>query len=196
MPHAQFIVLEGPDGSGHSTQAELLKNYFEKSDRKVLLTKEPALIGLTGKKIKAALDEKSKISPLALQKLFIADRKNHLKQIITPSLKKGLVVISDRYFFSTIAYGGLSIPVNILKSMNSGFPLPDFTFILKTKPETCIKRIQKRGQPIQFFETKEKLTRVLTNYLKLAKEFPNTHIINGEQSIKKVHKNIICKIDS
>jgi len=120
-----FIVFEGLDGSGQSTQAALLKEYFLTQSRRVFLTKEPTLWTKDGRRIKEILDEKESIAPLKLQELFVADRAEHLAREIIPALRQGIIVICDRYFFSTIAFGGLDTSIDKLVQMNDEFIYPD-----------------------------------------------------------------------
>jgi len=194
----KFLVFEGPDGSGQSTQAELLKNFLIKKKFKVVLTKEPTKISKAGKKIEKILNKKNKTSPKELQKLFAEDRKWHLKNIIIPSLKEGKIVISDRYFFSSFAYGkSEGISLKYLIDLNKDFLLPDKTFILDVSPSVCISRIKKRGEETTLFEKEEKLEKVLKIYKTFPQKFENVVIINGEKSKKEVFsdiKNIVSKI--
>src|SRR3989344_5600868 len=121
-----FIAMEGLDGPGESTQADLLKKYFEDRKIKELLTKEPYIKTKFGKTIRK-------------------NREEHLKKLILPSLKKGISVISDRYYFSTFAFGGASgVDIEYLISKNKKFLHPDITFILDVNPKTAISRIEKR----------------------------------------------------
>ena len=191
--NAKFIVFEGLDGSGQTTQVNLLKNFLLKKELKVISTKEPTLNSVAGKKIRKILDKKIRIAPAQLQRLFAQDRKEHLKKEIIPALKKGKIVISDRYFFSSFAYGvteGLNL--DWLVKINKQFLTPDLIFILKVNPRICIERIKKRGKTETLFERNEKLQKTWQIY----KIFPNRfkemdiRIINGEQTIKKVFSQI------
>lgn len=187
----KFIVFEGLDGSGLSTQANLLKDFLTKKGFKVFLTKEPTKDSIYGKKIEKILKEKEKISPGKLQLLFKNDRKIHLEKEIIPHLRKGKIVISDRYFFSSFAFGsscGLSL--NWLIKINSKFPLPDLTIFLKVRPEISLQRIEKRGEKKTLFEKREKLEKVFKKYLKLAKIFKNFKIINGEKKREEVFQKV------
>jgi len=191
----KFIVIEGLDGSGQSTQAELLKDFLIKRGIQVVLTKEPTSNSRAGKKIRKILDKKEKISSEEFQKLFAQDRKEHLKKIIIPALKKGKFVISDRYFFSSFAYGTFSgLDLDWLIKINNKFLFPDLTFILKVKPDICIKRIEKRNKKEKkertLFEEKKKLAKVWKTYQLLPKKFENIYIIDGEKSIKEVFSRI------
>lgn len=187
----KFIVFEGLDGSGLSTQAELLKDYLLKKGHQVFLTKEPFLKLVTGRKIERILNKEEKIAPGKLQKLYIQNRREHLKKDVIPRLKKGEIVISDRYFLSTLAYGrttGLS--EKELIKLNEGFLIPNITFLLKALPETCIKRIKKRGIKMTLFEKKEKLRNVWIFYEDSVKKFEDIKIINAEKSVSQVFNSI------
>jgi dTMP kinase len=187
----KFIVFEGLDGSGQSTQASLLKDFLIKEKIDVVLTKEPTLTSSAGQKIKEILDEKSTISPEQLQLLFTEDRREHLEKVIIPALKMGQYVISDRYFFSTFAYGTAEgLDLEWLIKINNDFLLPDLTFLLKVRPEICLERIQKRGLGIKLFEKKEKLSRVWQVYEILPQRFQNIYLVDGEKSIEEVFREI------
>lgn len=193
----KFIVIEGLDGSGQSTQSKLLKDFLIKKRFKVILTKEPTLNSEAGKKIRRVLDKKEKTPPKKLQELFANDRKEHLKKIIIPALKKGKIVISDRYFFSSFAYGAADgLNLQWLIKINDKFLLPDLTFILKVSPKICIKRIEKRnkGKERTLFEEKDKLAKVWEIYKILPKKFENIEIIDGEKKIKDVFTKIKEKV--
>ena len=189
----RFIVFEGLDGSGQTTQAKLLKEFFLKKGLRSVLTKEPTLNSAAGQKIRKVLDKKIKLKPKELQKLFAQDRKEHLKKEIIPALKKGKIVISDRYFFSSFAFGGAQgLDLNWLTKINKQFLMPDLIFILKVRPEICIKRIKKRGKPETLFEVKEKLQKVWRIYENCPDYFKqmDIRIINGEKTIKQVFQTI------
>ena len=186
----KFIVFEGLDGSGQSTQAELLFKYLKKQGRKVYLTSEPTG-SLIGGLIRSQLSNHWQSNPECLQLLFTADRAFHLEKEIIPLLKKGITVICTRYILSTLAYGNVDIKDGKwLICINEKFISPDVTFLLKASPKICIRRIKKERFHEELFEKEEKLTAVLKNYLKFAKEFKNVHIINGERPIKEVSNQI------
>jgi dTMP kinase len=193
----KFVVFEGIDGSGHSTQVDLLKNFLIEKGYNVVATKEPTLEFETGKEIKRVLDGEIKVSLKELQELFVKDRGEHLENIIIPSLKEGKIVISDRYFFSTLAYGASGgLDLEWLINLNNDYLYPDITFLLKVDPEICIDRIIKRGDKISIFEKKEKLEAIWEVYKILPKRFKDIHVIDGEGSIEKVFediKNIIIR---
>ena len=187
----KLIVFDSLDGAGNSTQVKLLADYLNKIGKKTHITKEPTS-GLIGGLIKSQLTHDWKSSPECLQLLFSADRAYHLEKEIIPLLKKGINVISDRYFFSTMAYGNLEIKdLDWLIEINKKFLFPDLTFFLKVSPKICIKRIKNDRFEITLFEKEKILEKVWKNYEVLAKKFKNIYIINGERSIDKISKEII-----
>ncbi len=187
----KFIVFEGLDGSGHTTQAKLLEDFFLNKGYKVILTNEPTLESKAGRTIRKVLNKELKIEARALQKLFVQDRKEHLEKVIIPALKEKRVVICDRYFFSTVAYGTADgLDLEWLIEINNQFLLPDITFILKVRPEICVERIEGRGEEKTIFEKKEKLEIVWKVYQTFPGRFPNIYIIDGEKSINETSEQI------
>lgn len=191
----KFIVFEGLDGSGLSTQALELRNFLMSRGHQVVLTKEQT-DGLIGGLIKSCLKKEWKTSLLALQLLFTADRAHHLSNEIEPALAEGKFVISDRYFFSTIAFGALQIEKDFLKKINSKFRVPDITFIMDCPPEVCLERIGGGRFSRELFEEKEKLEKVHQNYQELAKEFPNVHVVDSNRPPNEIHKEIVSICES
>lgn len=192
---AAFFVFEGPDGSGQTTQVQLLKDYLEQKNKSVLKTKEPTNRSSVSKKIRDVLEKQEKTDPLELQKLFTKDRREHLEKIILPALTSGKIVISDRYFFSTFAFGSLECRLNKLIELNKNFLYPDLTFFLKTSSGTCLERILKRGKNVQFFEEKEKLEKVMKAYEELNHKFPDIKIIDAERDITTTYKEIVKLVE-
>jgi len=186
----KFIVFDSLDGAGNSTQVKSLADYLKKIGKKVHLTKEPTS-GLIGGLIKSQLTHEWKSSQICLQLLFCADRAYHLEKEVIPLLKRGINVISDRYFFSTMAYGNLEIKdLDWLIKINEKFLIPDLTFFLKVSPKVCLERIRKDRFEVTLFEKEKILEKVWKNYQKIAKIFPNVFIIDGERSIEEISKEI------
>jgi dTMP kinase len=185
-----FIAFEGLDGSGSSTQSKILAERLEKNGHAVLKTKEPTKDTHIGKMIKEILQYKWEVSPEALQLLFSADRAEHLRNEIEPALKNNQIVITDRYFFSTLAYGALDVDMNWLKEISRNFRIPDITFLHRVDPDECIKRIAGRGSEYELFEQKEKLEKIWENYEKISDEYPNFHMVDGSKSIEEVGEEI------
>ena len=185
-----FIAFEGLDGAGSSTQSRLLAERLEKNGRAVLLTKEPTSDTPIGKLIREILQHKWSTSPEGLQLLFSADRAEHLQNTIEPALKNGQVVITDRYLFSTLAYGGMSVETEWLKELNKFFPLPDITFLFRLAPEECIKRIAGRGSEFELFEKQEKLEKIAKNYEKILWDYKGIQLIDASKTIEEIEEEI------
>jgi len=202
---APFIVIEGTDGSGVSTQAELLERKFRVTGREVYLTKEPTdgpagamiRLALAGRLVKQkdALDLQSfEAHTLAL--LFAADRMDHLYNDIIPKLDIGVIVISDRYYLSSYAYQGIDINnIEWLQAINSQCLRPDLTVFLDVDAAICYKRMQRRRWHVELFEEQQKLEEVRRGYLKaieyLARQRENVVVVNGNQPINAVHRDIM-----
>ena len=186
-----FIAFEGLDGSGSSTQARILTERLEANGKPALQTKEPTNNTHIGKMIREILQNKWKCSPAGLQLLFSADRAEHLKNEIEPAIKNGRIVITDRYFFSTIAYGSLQFEDWAwLKSLSRHFPVPDITFLFKLDPAVCIERIAGRGSDFELFEQHEKLEKIWLGYERLSREYQNIRMIDASKSIDEISEEI------
>jgi len=188
-----FIVFEGIDGAGLSTQAFLLQDGLEKLGFKVVLTKEPT-DGLIGGLIKAALRCEWKTDPWTLQILFAADRSHHVRHYILPALKEGKIIICDRYLYSSLAYGSLECDYSWLKRINEGFPHADILIVLDLEPEIAIRRIGKSRLGLELFEEIEKLRRVRENFFRLAEEYGGI-VIKTNKSIKDVQREIFRVVE-
>lgn len=193
----KFIVFEGLDGSGSTTQSSKLRDFFNKSPQKFILgrsfahlTKEPTN-NIIGGLIRGQLTGDWQTRPECLQLLFAADRAHHLEKEIIPLLKDGMIVISDRYFLSTIAYGASEMEdKDWLIEINKPFILPDLTFLIKVSPKICIERLKADRFHIELFEKENVLTKVWRNYEDLAKRFENVYIIDGERPIEEVFTEV------
>ncbi|KKT76388.1 MAG: putative thymidylate kinase [Parcubacteria group bacterium GW2011_GWF2_44_7] len=194
----KFIVFEGLDGSGQSTQIGLLDAYLKSKGVKTHLTTEPTN-NIIGGLIRGILTHQWSLSNTGIQLLYCADRAHHLESEVLPAMAKGNVVISSRYFFSTIAYGSLDNDTEWLKKINEKFILPDMTFFIKVSPKVCMRRINGSRFRTEFFEKEKKLKKIYQAYLRLgeSKEYKNFYVINGEQAVEEVSgeiKKIIDKI--
>ena len=190
-----FIVFEGIDGAGLTTHAGLTEKYLLKKGFKVVLTKEPT-DGLIGGLIRAALRGEWDPEPETLQLLFAADRSRHVSAVIKPALERGMVVISDRYMFSSLAYGSLQCDYEWLKMVNSIFPVPDLTFVLDLEPEEAVKRIKEARFEVELFEEVEKLSRVRETYMRIAEEYENIYVIKTDDEISEVQNEIERTIEA
>ncbi|MEK7167394.1 MAG: dTMP kinase [Patescibacteria group bacterium] len=187
----KFIALEGLDGAGGSTQASLLHHWFKKQKKDVWLTQEPTN-NVIGSLIRGYLTGDWKTpSAKCLQLLFASDRANHLEKEIIPRLEKGIHVITDRYFLSSLAYGSLEIEdIDWLYQINSQFLLPDLTILLNVSPKTCLKRIQENRVGLELFEDEERLRAVWKTYETLSKKYPDIKVIDGEKNEDEIFEKI------
>jgi dTMP kinase len=148
MPRGFLVALEGVDGSGKTTQAELLAASLEKDGRKVVLTREPSN-GPASQKLRAYFASPSRHwSPAEELQLFMEDRREHVDQVIKPPLKRGKVVITDRYYYSSVAYqGSLGLdPNDILAANEACAPRPDLVFLLDLPVTEALARLPKKGK--------------------------------------------------
>ena len=184
-----FIVIEGIDGTGKSTQVKLLGAWFEKSGLEVVLSREPT-DGPWGHKLRASGDTGRLDSATELD-YFLNDRRQHVDELILPSLAAGKVVILDRYYFSTMAYQGSRgiDPADIRRKNEAFAPVPDHLFILDLDADAALGRIGSRGDTANEFEQRESLEACRRIFLSLAGE-PFVHIIPCEADIGTVHRRI------
>lgn len=143
-----LVALEGIDGSGKSTQAELLAASLEKDGHEVILTREPTH-GPAGQKLQSYLLGPSRhLTPAEELELFMADRREHVAQVIKPALARGKIVITDRYYYSSVAYqGALGLNPNDILAANEAFaPIPDVVFILTLPVPEALARLSKKGK--------------------------------------------------
>jgi dTMP kinase len=205
-----YIAIEGTDGSGKTTQINALYNYFKSQGREVLKTREPRKKdGIIAKLVQKILLGKVKVPSVSLQYLFSADRQmNHVENIL-PALKAGKVVISDRCFWSAVAYGildrGLDTDVKdsaqmlvsqSILSMYHQYTIPDITFYLDVPVKTAVKRV-KRGDGLkEIYEDKKKLEKTLEVYHWLLKQFPKEfYKIDATKPVGEVTTEILSVIN-
>ncbi|MBN4071718.1 dTMP kinase, partial [Desulfotalea psychrophila] len=163
-----LIVFEGTDGTGKSTQTKLLATDLEERGFAVVSTFEPSN-GIYGKQIRALFTNRETISREEELDLFLADRKDHVDNLIAPSLKSGKVVLCDRYYLSTIAYQGAAgiDPAHIL-ARNDFAPVPDLALLFYAPLTTGIQRITEgRGEPLNDFEKEDYLEKVASQFEQL-----------------------------
>ncbi len=186
-----FIVFEGIDGSGKSTQARMLYDYMSRHE-KTVMTREPTN-GNIGKLLRSCLEKKEKVSDQTIQLLFTADRSEHVDYIRTEMLTAS--VISDRYALSTIAYGkAAGLDEKWLIWLNSRFITPTTTLIIDVEAAEAMKRIAERAAgktTRELFEKEEFLTSVRKAYLSLKHLYPNTHIINATSTKEETFERVL-----
>jgi dTMP kinase len=162
-----FIAIEGIDGSGGTTQTSMLADWFRsRGYPEVLTTCEPS-DGPVGQFIRRALDTEDPASCIGdgvLPFLFAADRRDHLDRVIVPALQRGAVVITDRYYHSSLAYQSLAVGLPAVAELNDRFQMPDVTIYLDLDTEVCLERIHKRGATQERFEALHRLREIRDAY--------------------------------
>ena len=200
-----FIVLEGIDGSGTSTQSELLKDYFISRGEKAVISPEPSS-GIIGNLIRQALKKRilfTKDPDLfdeQMAYLFAADRHDHLYNNVDGVFKlinDGFNVISTRYYFSSLSYNCQTPEqFNFVSKLNHKFPNPDLAIYLDISPELSLSRIEDRSLK-EVYETKNKLSKVRTNYQHIFANYTdNLLIIDGTEEIAGISHKIISEIEN
>lgn len=188
-----FIVFEGPDGSGTSTQARMLAENLERKGLKVFKTAEPSK-DLLGKLLREVLQKKHSLSPKAFQLLFFADREQHIQNEVLPALTRGEIVICERYNWSSIAFGvSEGVEREFLENLASSFVKADHTFFMNISAEKSLARVISRGDKLEHFETSEKLKIVQEIMLNLAEQSAFTKrstILDATNSIEVLAQQI------
>jgi len=156
-----LIVLEGIDGAGKSTQAEILMNRLHERGYDVAYFREPSE-GKWGQEIKKKAADPDSLSPEEELDLFLKDRKENVEKNLRPALEKKKIVILDRYYFSTIAYqGAKGIDQKRIRRVNEEFVVePDLVFFLDVDPREGLDRIKNRKKKDRLFERAEYLVKV------------------------------------
>lgn len=203
----KFIVIEGLDGSGSTTQTVLLSRYlFEKDKSNVpVLTREPTSLNEYGREIRRRLKNELLQGEEVIDdfsywaELFVNDRRWHLKNVVEANLKVGLSVISDRHMLSTLAYqssqGG---EMETLAEMHRGMLKPSLTIFLRIPLETSLQRQDNRGGSAEYFEKEHILRRVAENYEKaisLVGEIQNVVVVDGSLLVEEVFGLIKKEVD-
>jgi len=203
MYPGKFITFEGIEGCGKSSQAKLLKEFLEKSNKHVLLTREPGGPKISEDIRKILLDtENSEMLPETELLLYMASRSQHTGQWIIPELKKNSFVISDRYYDSSLAYQGAArrLKLNIIDTITSfsTFGLkPDVTFLIDLPVETGLGRIEKKNADRLERESHEFHDEVRKAFLKIAKNEKERFIIlDGKENIETLHEKIVLSIEN
>ncbi len=204
-----FIVLEGTDGSGLSTQAPLLRDALLHAGRAAYVTKEPSE-GPAGAIIRLALTRRLGYAPFSshtadegpaaaaweplgddvLALLYAADRLDHLRQVITPRLAHGVDVVCDRYRLSSLAYQALTADPDWVAALNSKARPPDLTVFLDVAPEVSRERMARRQGGVELYEQDRTIRRIRENYLRLIAAGraagENIAVVDGEGPIDAV----------
>lgn len=198
-----FITFEGIDFCGKSTQVELLKNYFIHQGKEVIVIREPGGTKISERIREVLLDKKNSEMKMETEfLLFSSSRAQLVREVIIPSLRNNIIVISDRFHDSSTAYQGYGRGLDIekIKIINSfaiDDTIPDITFLIDTPVEECIKRKALKTQSeldrielssMSFYQ------KVREGYLKIAEQEKRFYIIDGTDEVEKIHKQIIDRI--
>jgi dTMP kinase len=202
-----FLVLEGIDGSGTTTQAELLRERLTALGQRVVLTREPTR-GPVGRFLRQALGGKLEEEGQPVQLgwdsmalLFAADRMDHLNREVLPALAMGAIVISDRYDLSSVIYQSATCPegeraIPWLVTLNERARRPDLTLVLDIDPDAAALRREARGEEAEIYERAD-LQRKLRDLYKRASELlPSDPIalLSGEGTREEVANRIFATL--
>ncbi|MBF2057212.1 MAG: dTMP kinase [Cyanobacterium sp. T60_A2020_053] len=198
-PSKYFIVFEGIDGSGTSTQAEMLANFFINSGQKAVVSPEPSN-GKIGQLIRTYLGGENDYNKIDLfdqqmAYLFAADRFYHLynnRDGVYELINQNIHVISTRYYFSSLAYNGKTEKdYQFISVLNQKFPPPDLVIYLDLPVELALERMATRSHK-EIYETKDKLVQVQNRFSDIFANY-NHHLlkIDAKNKPDEIHLKII-----
>ena len=191
----RFIVLEGLDGSGTTTQVERLAEALRAEGHRLRVTREPSN-GPIGTQIRLALSgrlglprQRGALTEDTLALLFAADRLDHLAAVVEPALQRGEIVLCDRYLLSSLAYQGSALPMEWVERINARARAPDLTVFLEIDAATAARRRASRGGEAELFEADERQARIARQYLEAIRRRPRGERIvriDGAQPVQAV----------
>jgi dTMP kinase len=185
-----FIVVEGLDGSGKTTQAKLLAAKLQKSHN-AIYTAEPSK-GKIGKFIRNRILYGETRPPTAVEALlFAADRIEHIQNEVSPALEEGKLVVSDRYLFSSLAYqGSAGLNLQWIENVNANALKPDLALFIDVDPETVLARLKRKKSVMENLETQRKVREVYLKYVQNGE----LSEINGNKPVKAVAENVLATV--
>ena len=194
-----FISFEGIEGSGKSTQAKILYDSLKQKEYPVILTREPGGTAIGNDIRQILIDKKNnQIDPLTELMLNFASRIEHLQQVILPSLKNKQIVITDRFYDSTLAYQGFAMGVEIetiekMHQLMINSIQPDITFLCDMDVEVAFQRIKSRSDNNRYEELSFDFhNKVRNGFLEIAKNNAGRiKIINANNDVSKVAEQVI-----
>ncbi|HEY1906900.1 MAG TPA: dTMP kinase [Myxococcaceae bacterium] len=193
----RFIVLEGIDGSGTTTQAARLAAALREAGHAVVSTREPS-DGPIGVLIRQALTRRlAGLSDRMLALLFAADRLDHLASVVEPALAEGKVVVSDRYVLSSLAYQGMRLPLAWVETLNAAARPADLTLFLEVDPRTAARRRSGRGGTEELFDADEVQRAVARAYGRVARKHARPQRVvrvNGRGAADEVAGEILSRV--
>ena len=188
MKRGKFIVLEGIDGSGTTTQTARLASAVGARGIPVHTTCEPSK-GPIGTQLRAILRGEQQLAPAATALLFAADRIDHLTREISPQLTNGVHVISDRYVLSSLAYQSLEVDRSFVAAINARAPAADLTLLVDVPVAIAEQRREARGGPVDLYDASDFQRRVRDAYLDEATR-ADVPILDGTGSADAVFQSI------
>lgn len=196
MKKGLFLTIEGPDGSGKSTQIGFITEFLQSRGYETVLTREPGGTQI-GEKIRDIILDKEnrEMDPMTETMLYAASRAQHVAQIIKPALEEGKAVICDRFVDSSIAYQGygrkLGDSVTYINEYAIMGCVPDITFLMKIPPDRSMDRITSGSRDRLELEKMEFHRRVYEGYMELEKLFPARITgIDAGRSIEEIKEEI------
>jgi len=198
----KFITLEGIEGSGKTSSIKSITNLLDDKGISYVVTREPGGSSIGSELRSILLNPQTKISSEVELMLMLADRKDHVEQVILPNLKKGNWVVSDRFMDSSFAYqgGGRKLDKNMIDSFsrNLNLPIPDLTLLFDVPVEISLSRVKARGELDRFEQEEIDFhNRIREAYLELAEQNVNRiQIIDSSRAIEDMFKIVEEKIKS
>ncbi len=200
MNKSKFIVFEGIDGAGKTTQIELLCAALEKRGLKCKITAEPTDLP-SGREIREALSGKTKKTPIEMAEMFALDRaihNTHPEEGINRALADGITVVSDRYYYSSLAYQGAALGYETVAALNldnESIRTPDLCVFLDLTPEKSLERIGKRGEATEIYENFDYLTKTRAMFFdvfeRLRARGERIAIIDASGSVSEVSERVL-----
>jgi dTMP kinase len=200
MPAPLFIVLEGIDGSGTTTQLDRLARHLEARGRRVHPTREPSA-GPVGRLLREILlgghrrPDGAAVDGLAMALLFAADRRDHLTREIEPALSSGADVVSDRYLLSSLAYQAQEAERDWVAGLARDLRLPDLTLLLDVPIAVAAARRRAAGRPDERYDADEVQSRVAARYRELCAADPKAIILDANAPIDEVTARVTAAVD-
>jgi dTMP kinase len=205
MNKGLFIVFEGIDGAGKSTQARLLAEALEREGRQVYITAEPTPLP-SGRALREVLGGKVKKTPCEIAIMFAEDRVAHNKDGeigIEKLLAEGVCIICDRYYYSSLAYQGSQCDYEWVRSLNTRCPEirhPDLCVFLDLTPEESMKRIMSANRDgTEIYETEEILAKVRNTFMKVIEDMSREDriaVIDASRDIDTIASDILAAVKS
>ncbi len=186
-----LIAFEGIDGAGKSTQIRRLAATLRESGKTVVTTAEPTT-GPWGKKIRESAIS-GRMSPTDELAAFVADRRQHVEEVLAPALAKEQIVLIDRYFYSTVAYqGARGLTLGHCFEANAFAPIPDILIVFDLDPKIGLERVQSRGEGADLFEKETELAAARKIFLEI--EHPNRLTVDATETAEAIEAQISAHV--